>query len=414
MTKHRKQGRKSEGEAVAETVDTRQVLMDLVIGAGVRVIESTLSESVRELCGERYGRRSPREPRRWGHQPGELVLGGRRVRVTRPRARQAGKELTIPAYAAFQGEDPLHERALEQMLVGVSTRKYRRSLEEFAGLEDWGTSKSAVSRRFVAETAKQLKTLLTKPLDGFEWTALMLDGLRFGPHLILVAMGIDVGGNKHVLGWWEGATENAALCRALLADLIGRGFPATRHLLVVMDGAKALRKAVDEVFADYARVQRCQAHKQRNVTDLLPKHKQAQVRAAMARAYRADSHQSALRQLHDLERSLAKEHPGAAASLKEGLEETLTVKRLGLDGALERSLATTNPIENLHSVTRAIAGRVKRCPNGDTAMRWVCAGVLEAERGFKRLKGYRSMPKLVITLHDLDTEKKMTALRKAG
>lgn len=342
------------------------------------------------------------------------MLGGRRIRVTRPRARQAGKELTIPAYAAFQAEDPLKERALEQMLVGVSTRKYRRSLEEFAGLEDSGTSKSAVSRRFVAETAKQLKTLLLRPLGGFEWTALMLDGLHFGPHLILVALGIDAGGNKHVLGLWEGATENAALCRALLADLIGRGFPAARHLLVVMDGAKALRKAVDEVFASHALVQRCQAHKQRNVVDLLPKHKQAQVRAAMARAYRADSHESALRQLHDLVRVLSKDHPGAAASLKEGLEETLTVKRLGLDGALERSLATTNPIENLHSVTRAIAGRVKRCPNGDTAMRWVSAAVLEAERGFKRLKGHRSILKLVIALHDLDTEKKMTALRKAG
>ena len=414
MTKHRKQGRKSEAQSVAETVDTRQVLMDLVIDAGLQVIERTLSESVRELCGERYGRRSREAPRRWGRQPGELVLGGRRIRVTRPRARQAGKELTIPAYAAFQAADPLHERALEQMLVGVSTRKYRRSLEEFAGLEDWGTSKSAVSRRFVAATAKQLEALQTKRLEGVEWTALMLDGLRFGPHLILVALGIDAGGNKHVLGLWEGATENAALCRALLADLIGRGFPAARHLLVVMDGAKALRKAMDEVFASHALVQRCQAHKQRNVVDLLPKHKQVQVRSAMARAYRADSHESALRQLHDLVRVLSKDHPGAAASLKEGLEETLTVKRLGLDGALERSLATTNPIENLHSVTRAIAGRVKRCPNGDTAMRWVSAAVLEAERGFKRLKGHRAMPKLVIALHDLDTEKKMTALRKAG
>jgi transposase-like protein len=414
VKEHRKQGRERKAQAGVDAVETRQVLMDLVIGAGLRVIGSTLADSVRELCGERYGRRSPEQPRRWGRQPGKLVLGGRRVRVMRPRARQAGKELTIPAYAAFQDEDPLHERALEQMLVGVSTRKYRRSLEEFAGLEDSGTSKSAVSRRFVAATAKQLEALLAKRLEGVEWTALMLDGLRFGPHLILVALGIDAGGNKHVVGLWEGATENAAVCRALLADLVDRGFPAERHLLVVLDGAKALRKAVDEVFADHALVQRCQVHKQRNVLDLLPKHKQSPVRAALARAYRADSHDSALGQLHTLMRVLSKDHPGAAASLKEGLEETLTVKRFGLDSALERSLATTNPIENLHSVTRGIAGRVKRCPNGETALRWVSAGVLEAERGFKRLKGYRAMPKLVIALHDLDTEQKMTALRKAG
>jgi len=414
MKKHRNQGRKKEANAIVEPVDTVRVLMDLVVEAGVQAIASTLSDSVRVLCGERYGRRNSEAPRRWGRQPGELVLGGRRVQVIRPRVRQADKEVTIPAYAAFQDEDPLHQRALEQMLVGVSTRKYRRSLEDFAALDESGTSKSAVSRRFVAATAKQLAALLSKRLDGIEWTALMLDGLHFGRHLILVALGIDAGGNKHVLGLWEGATENTAVCRALLADLVDRGFPAERHLLVVMDGAKALRKAVEEIFADHALVQRCQVHKQRNVLDLLPEHKQAAVRAALARAYRADSHDSALKQLQDLTRTLSKDHPGAAASLKEGLEETLTVKRLGLDGALERSLATTNPIENLHGVTRAITRRVKRCPNGDTAMRWVAASILEAQRGFKRLKGYRAMTKLVVALHDLDTEKKLSVLRKAS
>jgi transposase-like protein len=271
-----------------------------------------------------------------------------------------------------------------------------------------------VSRRFVAATARQVQALLARRLEGSQWVALMLDGLRFGRHVILVALGIDAGGHKHLLGLWEGATENAAVCRALLADLVDRGLPADRHLLVAIDGAKALRKAVEEVFGRYALVQRCQVHKQRNVLDHLPERKQAHVRATLRTAYRADSYESAREQLQHLAYALSKARPGAAASLKEGLEETLTVKRVGLSGLLERSLATSNPMENLNGIARTIVRRVKRCAHGQTALRWVCAAMLEARHGFKRLKGHARMPGLVIALHDLDTEHRMTTLRKAG
>ena len=414
MKKLRKQAGKKKARTAAHGIDVRQFVLDWIIGAGLQALEHSFEDSVLEVCGSRYQRRSCEAPRRWGRQPGELVLGGRRVRVMRPRVRQGGREVIIPAYQAFQNEDPLHERALEQMLVGVSTRKYGRSLEAMAGLPVSGTSKSAVSRRFVAATARQVQALLAKPLHGKQWTALMLDGLRFGQHVILVALGIDADGYKHLLGLWEGATENAAVCRSLLSDLVDRGLPADRHLLVVMDGAKALRKTVDEVFARNALVQRCQVHKQRNVLDHLPEHKQAQVRSALRHAYRAESYAAANEQLQQLGQSLSKTHPGAAASLKEGLEETLTVKRLGLDGFLERSLATTNPIENLNGVARTITRRVKRCADGQTALRWVCAAMLDASHHFKRLKGHGQISKLIVALHDLDTQDRMTTMRKAG
>jgi transposase-like protein len=212
-------------------MDTRTVLMDVMIEQGLLAVNRLLAESVAELCGPRHARREAQAPRGWGTQGGELVLGGRRVKLMRPRVRQGAREVTVPAYARFQEEDALHERALEQMLVGVSTRKYRRSLEDFPGVEESGTSKSAVSRRFVAATTKRLAAILGKPLQGIEWAAVMIDGLRFGEHVILVALGIDAQGCKHVLGLREGAMENATVCKDLLVDLVERGFPADRHLL---------------------------------------------------------------------------------------------------------------------------------------------------------------------------------------
>jgi transposase-like protein len=414
MKKDRRSEVGREAAASFERGKMRDQLMELIVGAGVKAIEGVLAESVTALCGARYGRRAAEEPRRWGRQPGELVLGGRKARIQRPRVRQAGKEVDIPAYWALQAADPLQERALEQMLVGVSTRQYRRSLEEFPGLETASTSKSAVSRRFVAATAERLEALTEKSLQGVDWAAVMLDGLRFGDHVILVALGIDAGGRKHLLGLREGSTENATVCKELLGDLVERGFPTDRHSLFVIDGAKALAKALREVFGARAVIQRCQVHKTRNVLDQLPKHKRAHAAKALSQAYRQADHDLARQQLHNLERALAKDHPGAAASLREGLEETLTVKRLALTGALERSLSTTNPIESTNSVIRRVSGRVKRCRNGEMALRWVAAGLIEAARGFKRLKGYRAMPTLVGALHALDRENPVTPMRKAS
>lgn len=287
--------------------------------------------------------------------------------------------------------------------MGVATRGYSRSLEPLGpSVKTRGTSKSAVSRRFVAATAARVEEQLSRPLGDLKLAVLMMDGIHFGEHVILVALGIDESGKKHVLGLREGATENAASCTALLTNLTERGLETTRSRLMVIDGGKALRRAVREVFGKRALVQRCQLHKKRNVLDQLPERMRASVSAALSQAYASRDKATALRLLHNLERRLAKEHPGAAASLREGLEETLTVVGLGLPRALERTLATTNPIENLNSVARRVCGRVKRWRGGEMIVRWMVGAMSEAAKGFRRLKGHAGMPLLIAWLRRND------------
>jgi transposase-like protein len=217
-----------------------------------------------------------------------------------------------------------------------------------------------------------------------------------------------------VLAFREGTTENASLCRELLSGIVARGVPADQNILIVIDGGKGLRRAVTEVFGEYAVVQRCQVHKKRNVLDHLPDEQRAQVRGAMSQAYGAESYEVAVRQLENLARTLTKAHPSAAESLREGLKETLTVKRLGLTGALAKTLETTNPIENMNGGIRRVTGRVKHCRGGQMALRWVASGALEAARGFRRLKGYREVPKLVAALRALDNKIKHANVREVG
>jgi transposase-like protein len=288
------------------------------------------------------------------------------------------------------------------MLVGVSTRKYARSLEPMPGVEDFGTSKSAMSRRLVAMTQAEVESLTSKRLEGTEWAVVMADGLHFGEHVVLVALGIDASGKKHLLGLREGSTENATICTELLSSLVERGLPQDRHLLFVIDGGKGLRKAIRNVFGSKAVVQRCQVHKKRNVLDHLPEHKRGQVKAALSQAYAAGSSETAEAQLKNIARSLSKSHPSAAESIREGLEETLTVKRLGVTGRLEKTLSTTNPIENANGTVRRVSRRVRRVRDGNMALRWVGASLLEAERGFRRLKGHREMSQLMGALRALD------------
>jgi putative transposase len=414
----KKTGRREAALEEASPIELRQTvregLLELVARAGQEAIAAILEEDVARLCGRKYERRSEGSPMRWGEQGGAVVLGGRRVKVTRPRVRQGGREMELPSYAQFQREDPLEERAMTQMLCGVSTRKYKRSLEDAAGFEEFGTSKSAVSRRFVALSKKRLETLMSEGLADNRWVAVMIDALHFGDHTIVVALGIDDTGEKHVLGLREGSTENATLCRELVAALVERGLPQDHHLLFVIDGGKGLRKGIRDVMGEHAVVQRCQVHKQRNVLDHLPDEKCPQVRSVLTQAYRAATHDTALRRLQNLAKSLEGQHPGAAASLREGLEETLTVKRLGLSGALERTLSTTNPIENLNSSIRRISGRVRRCRGGTMALRWVGAAVLDAQKTFRRLKGKSEMHRLADALKRLDRSAQNVDVRPAA
>jgi transposase-like protein len=301
--------------------------------------------------------------------------------------------------------DPLNRRVVEQMLVGVATRRYARSLEPVpAPMRSRGTSKSAVSRRFVAKTSAQLAAWQTASLEGLDLVGLLIDGVHIGEHCLIVALGIAADGQKHALGLWDGSTEHARVCQDLLANLQSRGLRTDRSLLVILDGSKALRKAVRATFGEAALVQRCQIHKTRNVLEYLSDRDRPWAHALLRRAYQAADVKAGQRLLLDLARRLETEYPSAAESVREGLEETLTVIGLGLSPRLQRSLATTNAAESLISRTRHVKRNVKRWRGGKMMLRWVAAGVLEAVKGFRRLKGHRDMPILVAKLRARDQQ----------
>ena len=367
----------------------KDALFDTVMVSGLAYVDEVLEEERGEVCGMRYRHNAERRAVRAGSMASSLTLGGRRVGVKRPRARSSdGHEVTLPSWRAWSARDPLGQRAMEQMLLGVSTRAYARSLEPLPReVKAGGVSKSAVSKRFVVGTARRLAELMGRDLSGLELVALLIDGVHFADHVVLAAVGIDRSGEKHPLGLREGATENTAACRALLADLIERGLNPARALLVVIDGAKALHKAVREVFAGRALIHRCNAHKKRNVLEALPQRMRAATHCAMNQAYATRDPRGARRLLEKLARQLESDYPGAAASLREGLDETLTVMRLDLPESLARVLSSTNLIENLFSRVREVSRRVKRWQGGTMTLRWTAAGVLEADRNFRKIAG---------------------------
>lgn len=384
----------------------RRDLREFVVDAGMAALADVLEQERAAVCGPRYVHQAERRAFRAGHAVGELVLGGRRVQVERPRARTVdGDEVTLPSWRAFAAEDPLRERALEQALVGVSTRRYARSLEDVpAGVRTRGTSRSAVSRRFVAATEQQMATWLGRDLGEIDLVVLMVDGVHVDDHVVLAALGIDSDGKKHVLGVREGATENATACTALLGDLRERGMRTDQTVLAVLDGSKALAKSVRDVFGRRALIQRCQAHKARNVLDQLPEELRPSVREALRQAYGSGDAARAKRLLGNLARRLRDDHPSAAASLDEGLDETLTVMRLRLPPKLQRVLCTTNAVENLIGSVRSLGHRVKRWRDGKMIVRWTVTAVADAATRFRRIQGAREgMLALVLALRAHDT-----------
>src|SRR5437773_955021 len=386
-------------------VDTRTELLELAVASGLKVLTTMLEEDRTAICGPRYQHQANRQASRTGTVPSEVVLGGRKVAISRPRARANGAEVPLPTFQVMAGEDPLDRRVVEQMLLGVATRRYARSLEPLpATMATRGTSKSAVSRRFVAKTAAQLDAWRSTALDALDLVALLIDGVNIGEHCIVVALGIDKTGAKHALGLWDGSTENATVCQSLLADLQSRGLRTDRSLLVILDGSKALHKAVRQMFGSAALIQRCQVHKLRNILEHLPEGQRPWVHAIVARAYKQTDIAIARRLLQDLARRLDDRYPSAAASVREGLEETLTVPTLGLSERLRQSLATTNAIESLISRTRHVKRNVKRWRGGQMVLRWTAAAIQEAVKGFRRLKGHKDMPKLLAGLRARDQQ----------
>jgi putative transposase len=387
------------GEIAADMQDG---LLALAVGAGLQVMAALMEADVTALAGPRGQHNPDRVAVRHGTEAGSVTLGGRRVPVRRPRVRVAdgSGELAVPAYELFNGTELLSRLALERMLAGVSTRRYPVALEPVGeGIEAQAasTSKSAVSRRFVAMTETALADLLAKDLSGLDLVALMIDGVHFADHLCVVALGIDIDGTKHPLAVVEGSTENTTLVRGLLVGLRERGLDTTRPILAVLDGAKALAAAVKEVF-DQPVIGRCQIHKLRNVGDHLPQKMRGPVEKRIRAAYHAGSALEAEAMLVALARELDKTHPGAAGSLREGMTETLTVLRLDVPPTLARTLRSTNAIESMISISRDHARNVKRWRDGQMALRWCAAGMVEASQQFRRVNGHLHLPALRASL----------------
>jgi transposase-like protein len=296
------------------------------------------------------------------------------------------------------------------MAIGVTTRRYARSLDPVpADVEERATSKSAVSRRFVARGATLLAEWPARPLGALDIVAVLIDGIYFDERCLLIALGLDANGHKHILGLHAGSTENTTVAKVLLGDLIERGLDPERPRLFVIDGGKGSQRAIRELWGARALVQRCQVHKRRDVRDHLPESLHARVLIAMQRAYDTPDATQALAQLERLARALEREHPGAAGSLREGLEETLTLQRLGLTGALYRTLRSANAIENLNGSIVTYSRNVKRWRDGQMVLRWVGAALHEASAHFRRVRGYRELPILIAALAELDKETKKAA-----
>jgi transposase-like protein len=387
-------------EALGELVGSaKDGLLALSVGVGLGVLAELLEEEVVEVVGAKGKHDPERTAVRHGHESGEVTLGGRRVPVERPRVRSADgrSELRLQTYEYFADRDPLSRSVLERMLAGVSTRRYRRTQEPVgAEVEQQArsTSRSAVSRTFVERTRRALEELMSRRLDDVRLAVMMIDGIDLGERTNVVALGITTEGAKIPLGLWEGSTENAAVGTALLSDLVERGLDPEQGILFVIDGAKALRKAIRTVFGD-APVQRCQRHKERNVLDHLPERERPSVKQRLRRAWALDDHARALDQLRALASELDRAYPGAAGSLREGMEETLTLTRLGVSGNLKHTLESTNPVESMIEIVRRTQRNVKRWSSGEMALRWTAAGMLEAERQFRKIIGYRDLATLV-------------------
>jgi transposase-like protein len=390
-------------EALGELVHSaKEGLLALSVGVGLGVLAEMMEAELDEIVGPKGKHNPARTAVRHGHDDGEVTLGGRRVEVKRPRARtpDGNGEIPLATYQHFADRDPLQRHVLEQMLAGVSTRRYGRTLESLGEeLEAQArcTSKSSVSRDFVAKTKENLLELMSRSLQDIRLAVLMLDGIELKGRCCVVALGIDTDGVKHPLGLWDGSTENATVAKELLTNLVGRGLDLEQGVLCVIDGAKALRKAIDEVLGPVP-VQRCIRHKERNVLDHFAERDRPPVSMRLRRAWADDDHDRALASLQSLASELERSHPGAAASLREGLEETLTVTRLGIKGRLKRTLWSTNPCESMIGTVRHTSRNVKRWQSGEMCLRWTAAGMREAQRQFRRVIGHADLAKLALSI----------------
>lgn len=380
--------------------DVRASFERLCLTAGLATLSRMMDEDAARLCGPRHRRGGGREGHRWGRTKGKIGFHGGRIDVERPRVRgRDGGEMTLPSWAAALEDDLLGRWAINLMLMNVSTRTFGRAVRlpggDIPSGPGAGLTKSAVSRRFVTLSAETMTAWMAADLSGLDLLVIQIDGIHIDQDLILLAaVGVDGNGDKHPLGVMEGASENAAVCQALIDNLVGRGLDPSVCRLFIIDGSRALSKAIRNSFGRNAPIQRCQVHKARNITERLPKSLHAPVRRALRQAWELEDADKAEKLMRNLAGRLEREAPGVSASILEGLDEILTVTRLRLPTELRRSLACTNIIENMNGTIRRVCRNVKRWRDAAMALRWTAAAMIEAGKGFRRLKAHKQLPSL--------------------
>ena len=397
---------------VAGLLQTKQDMMSFIWSVGHGAVDAVFRAEADSILGPSNKRKDGRELYRWGTVKAEFPLGGRRVTMPCPRVRRrgeaaigrGGREVRLPSVEQFRAADPLPERVLGQILLGVSTRNYETSLEPLPELFDGhGAKKSSASRHLVAITRKKLEEEFSRSLSDVELAAMMIDGVVIAGQSAVLALGITIDGSKLPLGLAVGSTENAVLCTSLLQGLLDRGLRIDHRILAVIDGAKGLRRAAQDVLGDLVMIQRCQNHKRRNILQLVPERCHPYVNRMLSDAWSSSSSKTAREILKRLAGWLERDgHDTTAASLKEGLEETLTVIALGLSGSLRAFFATTNAIENVMGSVRDVTANVKRWRRGDMISRWLSLSFLTAAKRFRRVKGFRQMPALVQALRSTE------------
>ncbi|MFG0314762.1 MAG: IS256 family transposase [Phycisphaerales bacterium] len=400
---------------IVELITTGKAVVDEAVDVmGRATIEAVLELSASEVAGTPHQGRRGKGIQRHGRQGGAVKLSDRTLRVRKPRLRDAAGEVAIPAYQALREHPEAGAKVLETLLRGVSTRNYKRVIREMS--DTAGVSRSAVSREFVERSEKALEQLMSRRFDGVNIVAIYIDGIQVGrgdlKHHVLTALGVDEDGRKHVLGLREGASENGAVVKALLEDLVERGVKPGVKRLFVIDGSKALRAGIDAVYGSDQPVQRCRIHKVRNVQAHLPEGKARSATMVLRAAFKMEDHAKAMGKIRELAKELEDEWPSASGSLLEGLDELFTVNRLGLPASLRRSLATTNIIESPQSTVRRLTHRVDRWRDGKMALRWAAASFLEAEKTMRRIGGCKQLWMLAAALEH--QSESLADARKAG
>ncbi len=371
---------------------------------GLALMEATIASEVNQRVGERYRHNPDRSASRWGFQEGSVFFAGQKMAIKRPRIRDInGNEVPLKNYETFGSDGRMQRAVAGRVLAGVSTRNYAESVKAFG--DGYGIDRSSVSRHWKAASPKNLKEFMERPLDELDLAVLMIDGTEYQGILLVVALGIDTTGKKHVLGFWEGATENTAVCDSLLDHLIERGFDPSQKYLFVLDGSKALRKSVTKRFGKDAIVHRCIEHKKRNILGHLSRKHHNIVKLKLRNAWNSKSYKEARRKLLAVADYLRELNESAARSLEEALEDTLTLHRLRIPEQLRRALRTTNTIESVFSSVEERIKNVKRWRSGSMVQRWAGTILLEKEKRFRRIKGCREMPTLMLSLRPVDTRK---------